>query len=51
MADLVVEVCGLRFRNPILPAAGPPVRDGAAMLACAEGGAGALASTSSTPSG
>ena len=42
MADLVVEVCGLRFRNPILPAAGPPVRDGAAMLACAEGGAGAL---------
>jgi dihydroorotate dehydrogenase subfamily 1 len=42
MADLAVEVCGLRFRNPILPAAGPPVRDGAAMLACAEGGAGAL---------
>ncbi|MDH4334244.1 MAG: nitronate monooxygenase [Chloroflexota bacterium] len=42
MADLSVEVCGLKFRNPILPAAGPPVRDGAAMLACAEGGAGAL---------
>ncbi|HEX2883879.1 MAG TPA: 4Fe-4S binding protein [Candidatus Limnocylindria bacterium] len=42
MADLAVEVCGLRLRNPILPAAGPPVRDGAAMLACAEGGAGGL---------
>ena len=42
MADLSVEVCGLRFRNPILPAAGPPVRDGAAIVACAEGGAGGL---------
>jgi dihydroorotate dehydrogenase subfamily 1 len=44
MADLSVEVCGLRFRNPVLPAAGPPVRDGAALLACAAGGAGALVS-------
>jgi dihydroorotate dehydrogenase subfamily 1 len=44
MADLSVEVCGLRFRNPILPAAGPPVRDGAAIVACAEGGAGGLVS-------
>jgi dihydroorotate dehydrogenase subfamily 1 len=42
MADLAVEVCGLRLRNPILPAAGPPVRDGAALLACAAGGAGGL---------
>lgn len=42
MADLRVTVCGLELRNPILPAAGPPVRDGAALLACAEGGAGAL---------
>lgn len=42
MADLRVNVCGLELRNPILPAAGPPVRDGAALLACAEGGAGAL---------
>jgi dihydroorotate dehydrogenase (NAD+) catalytic subunit len=42
MADLSTEVCGLRFANPILPAAGPPVRDGAAMLACANGGAGGL---------
>jgi dihydroorotate dehydrogenase subfamily 1 len=42
MADLTVEICGLRFRNPVLPAAGPPVRDGAAIVACAEGGAGGL---------
>lgn len=42
MADLSVEVCGLRFRNPVLPAAGPPGRDGAALLACAAGGAGGL---------
>jgi dihydroorotate dehydrogenase (NAD+) catalytic subunit len=42
MADLRVTVCGLELRNPILPAAGPEVRDGAAILACAEGGAGAL---------
>ncbi len=40
--DLSVEVGGIRFRNPILTAAGPPVRDGAALLACAAGGAGGL---------
>jgi dihydroorotate dehydrogenase subfamily 1 len=40
--DLAVEVCGIRFPNPILTAAGPPVRDGAAILACAAGGAGGL---------
>jgi dihydroorotate dehydrogenase (NAD+) catalytic subunit len=42
MANLEVTLCGLRLRNPIMPAAGPPGRDGAALLACAEGGAGAL---------
>ncbi len=42
MADLRVDICGIELRNPILPAAGPPVRDGAALLACAQGGAGAL---------
>lgn len=42
--DLSVDVCGVRFPNPVLTAAGPPVRDGAAMLACAEGGAGGLVS-------
>jgi dihydroorotate dehydrogenase subfamily 1 len=40
--DLSVEVCGLRFANPVLTAAGPPVRDAAAILACAAGGAGGL---------
>jgi dihydroorotate dehydrogenase (NAD+) catalytic subunit len=40
--DLGVEICGIHFPNPILTAAGPPVRDGAALLACAEGGAGGL---------
>ncbi|OGO53958.1 MAG: diguanylate cyclase [Chloroflexi bacterium RBG_16_72_14] len=40
--DLSVEVCGLTFANPVLTAAGPPVRDGAAILACATGGAGGL---------
>ena len=44
MADLRVEVCGLKFRNPVLPAAGPPVRNGEAMAACADGGAGGLVS-------
>jgi dihydroorotate dehydrogenase subfamily 1 len=42
MADLTTEFLGLHFRNPILPAAGPPGRDGAALLACAAGGAGGL---------
>lgn len=40
--DLSVEICGIRFRNPVLTAAGPPVRDGQALLDCAEGGAGGL---------
>jgi len=42
MADLRVDLCGLTLRNPVLPAAGPPGRDGQALLACATGGAGAL---------
>jgi dihydroorotate dehydrogenase (NAD+) catalytic subunit len=40
--DLAVEVCGIRFPNPVLTAAGPPVLDGAAIVACAEAGAGGL---------
>ena len=42
MAKLDVTICGLHFTNPILPAAGPPGRDGAALVACAGGGAGGL---------
>jgi len=44
MADLATEILGLHLYNPVLPAAGPPGRDGAALLACAAGGAGALVS-------
>jgi dihydroorotate dehydrogenase subfamily 1 len=44
MASLEVQVCGLSLRNPVLPAAGPPVRNGEAMVACASGGAGGLVS-------
>ncbi len=42
MANLRVSVCGLEFSNPILPAAGPPSRDGAVLQAAAGGGAGGL---------
>jgi dihydroorotate dehydrogenase (NAD+) catalytic subunit len=42
MADLRVEICGIEFKNPVLPAAGPPTWNGEAMLACAEGGAGGI---------
>jgi len=42
MADLHVEVCGIRFENPILAAAGPPTWSGKAMAACAQGGAGGV---------
>ena len=44
MANLSVEVAGIRFPNPIMPAAGPPVRDGRAIVRCAAGGAGGLVS-------
>ena len=44
MVDLTTSLCGLTLRNPILPAAGPPGRNGEALLACAEGGAGGLVS-------
>ncbi|HUW94960.1 MAG TPA: 4Fe-4S binding protein [Anaerolineae bacterium] len=42
MADLRVEICGIQFKNPVLPAAGPPTWNGEAMVACAEGGAGGI---------
>jgi dihydroorotate dehydrogenase subfamily 1 len=44
MANLSVEIAGIRFANPVMPAAGPPVRDGKAILRCAAGGAGGLVS-------
>lgn len=42
MVDLSVEVAGLKFRNPVLPAAGPPVRDGIRIRKAIEGGAGGI---------
>jgi dihydroorotate dehydrogenase subfamily 1 len=42
VVDLSVEICGLKFRVPIMPAAGPTVRDGNSLVKTAEGGAGGL---------
>lgn len=42
MTDLTTRFCGLTLAHPIMPGAGPPVRDGKALLACAAGGAAAL---------
>ena len=42
MADLAVKLNGIEFRNPILPAAGPNVRDARMMLASLQGGAGGV---------
>ncbi|MGQ9788659.1 MAG: 4Fe-4S binding protein [Candidatus Hadarchaeaceae archaeon] len=42
MVDLSVEICGLKFKNPIITAAGPTVRDADCMLKAVEGGAGGL---------
>lgn len=51
MVSLAVELCGLKLRNPLMPAAGPAVRDGDALVEAARGGAGALVSktVSTTP--
>jgi dihydroorotate dehydrogenase subfamily 1 len=42
LANLSVNICGIEFANPILPAAGPPSKDGAMLQAAAKGGAGGL---------
>lgn len=42
MNRLAVEFSGLNLRNPVMPAAGPPIKDGLAALAAARGGAGAI---------
>src|SRR5579863_2937679 len=42
MANIAVELLGLKFRNPIIPAAGPNVGTGKQMERAAEGGAGGL---------
>ncbi len=42
MVDLSVEIVGLKFRNPVMPAAGPNVWNGDMLVKAAEGGAGGL---------
>jgi dihydroorotate dehydrogenase subfamily 1 len=42
MAKLSVNICGIDFPNPVMPAAGPPAKDGAMCQAAAAGGAGAI---------
>lgn len=42
MNRLQVEFAGLKLKNPVMPAAGPPIKDGPAALAAARGGAGAI---------
>ncbi|HFC10548.1 MAG TPA: 4Fe-4S dicluster domain-containing protein [Chloroflexi bacterium] len=42
MADLTTRLLGWTLKNPIMPAAGPPVRDARMAKACIEGGVGAL---------
>lgn len=41
-AEMQVKFLGMEFRNPVIPAAGPNVRDGIMLTQCAEGGAGGL---------
>ncbi|MEM3061465.1 MAG: 4Fe-4S binding protein [Candidatus Bathyarchaeia archaeon] len=40
--DLSVEVCGIKFRNPVMNAAGPLGYDGKTLIKVANGGAGGL---------
>lgn len=42
MVNLSLDLCGLELRNPILPAVGPPSRDGDALVDIANNGAGGL---------
>lgn len=42
MNRLAVEFSGMKLKNPVMPAAGPPVKDGDAAIAAAKGGAGAI---------
>ncbi len=44
MVDLSVEICGLKFKTPVLSASGPTTRDGYSLVRVAEGGAGGLVS-------
>ena len=51
MANLNVEILGMTLKNPVLPAAGPPGWNGAALERCAAGGAGGLVSKTISDAG
>lgn len=42
MANISVNICGLKFSNPIMPAAGPGSKDGEMIQAAVKGGAGGI---------
>ncbi len=42
MADLTTKLLGFTLSNPLMPAAGPPVRDAVAVQACIDAGVGAV---------
>jgi dihydroorotate dehydrogenase subfamily 1 len=42
MAKLSINICGIEFPNPVMPAAGPTSKDGAMCQAAALGGAGGI---------
>ncbi|MEW6275996.1 MAG: dihydroorotate dehydrogenase, partial [Bacillota bacterium] len=42
MPDLSVEVCGKRFKNPIVVASATPTKDAAYMKKCVDAGAGGI---------
>lgn len=42
MAKLSVNICGINFSNPVMPAAGPTSKDGEMCQAAARGGAGGI---------
>ena len=42
MVNTSVEIVGIKFKNPVLTAAGPPSRSGEALRVAARGGAGGL---------
>lgn len=44
MTDIKTNIAGIDLRNPVLPAAGPNVKDSRAMIAAWEGGAGGIVS-------
>ncbi|AZR73597.1 diguanylate cyclase [Anoxybacter fermentans] len=42
MVNLSTQFCGIQLKNPVMPAAGPPIRNGQAAIEAARGGAGGI---------